>query len=304
MCIRDSGAAHTVLDIGCNDGALLDAFRPYTAHRYGVDPAAPSGTSHVLHALPWSARAVEALGRPLFTVITATNVWAHLDDLHDATALVKESLAPGGLFVVHAPWVRDLLQQGYYDTIYHEHRNYLGVGVMQRLAGAHDLVVTDTQYLPDVHGGTLRYYLQHAPAPVSPNVALAQALEAAAPSPAYFAATCDAHRAALRALWPYSGHVPRLWAYGATAKGAILNSFTGLGHNLTAVCDSTPAKQGQLYPGTTLRIQAEPEKGGPWPDAFLLTAWNHAGVVLDKLRTRGFRGQVIIPFPIPKVVRL
>ena len=92
--------------------------------------------------------------------ITATNVVAHINDIHNLVSGVKNLLAPTGVFVIEAPYLVDLVQKNEYDTIYHEHLSYLSVKPLVGLFKSHDMELIDAEK-QNIHGGTMRYFIAH-----------------------------------------------------------------------------------------------------------------------------------------------
>ena len=75
----------------------------------------------------------------------------------------------------------------------------------------------------------------------------------------------------------------RVVGYGATAKSATVTNFCGIGAELVPfVCDTTPAKQGRLTPGTHIPVRQPAAFADPYPDYALLVAWNHADEIMAK----------------------
>lgn len=307
-----------VIDIGANDGSLLRTFQHANRHAtlVAVDPAtpelpkrrSPSGLIPAIHVINdyWNSQtadAVLALLPPEATrVITLTNTLAQLPHLHDAIGALAKLLRAGDLCVVQAPWALPMLEQGLYDTIYHEHHHYWTLSAMHRLLQQHWLDVFDVEYLPQVHGGTLRYFIgraltsdfQHS------QLALVSAHEERlSHAAAGFAYVVDMHEAALvKKLTGYDS----FFAYGASAKGImLLNVLSDYGLCPELVFDDTSEKSWRhvpgvgalIHPGSTLKTDTDAA------EAILLTAWNYASKLVPDLRTLGYQGDIILPFPMP-----
>lgn len=281
-----------VVDIGCNDAALLNEFNKLGAKAVGVDPysvAAPFDWHR--YDKPWSNKVAQQIAVEFgqAKIITCTNTWAHLDDLQDAVFGIRTLLHVDGSFVIQVPWVRDMLMNTLYDTIYHEHLSYFGVKQLRRLFQPHWMDVYHVDYLPDVHGGTIRCWIGHGNDRVDATVEYAERLEQNVPSPTKFAEQIYAHRKVLRACLGDDK-----WAmYGCSAKGTMLVNLAVLKEYIVEAVDDTLEKQGLQVPGTQVVIN-----GKLTQQNVLLTAWNYANRIKAKL-PKGTR--VCVPFPIPRV---
>ena len=133
-----------VIDIGCNDGTLLSGFKRHGVKTLGVDPAQNLAVfteklgipRHVGFFNSSSAKEIAKKYGPA-SAITATNTFPHIPELQDFIRGLDAALAPDGVFVIEAHYLIDILDQGAFDTIYHEHVSYWALGPMRRLFEAH-----------------------------------------------------------------------------------------------------------------------------------------------------------------------
>ena len=163
---RGLGEKDLVVDIGCNDGTLLKGFARHGVRTLGVDPAenlaALTQDSKIDRYVGFfnSKTALEIVDRwGQASLITATNTFPHIPELQDFVEGIKTALAPGGAFVIEAHYLVDMLEQGAFDTIYHEHISYWALGPMIRLFQGKGMQVVDAERLP-LHHGQLRVTVQ------------------------------------------------------------------------------------------------------------------------------------------------
>lgn len=267
-------APQSVLEIGCNDGAMLRHFK--APRVVGVDPSSAAAPGVV----PAFFTRQLARGMGTFDLVVANNVLAHVADLHDVLRGVRAVLE-GGVFVFEAHSLCELVGRLQYDAIYHEHRYYFGLAAIERLLAQHGLHVFAVESHP-LHGGTLRYFADKGARPVQPSVdrqrvreyGLSAALER-------FAARVQAHRRSMADL-------PRVAAYGASGRGCMLLQHCQI--DAAYVVDDAPVRQGRFTPGTRRPIVPRlAEDGLP----LLLTAWTYAQEILPKCHGR----EVIVPLP-------
>jgi dTDP-4-dehydrorhamnose reductase/SAM-dependent methyltransferase len=306
-----------VLDIASNDGCLLSKYQARGMRVVGVDPAENLAREANAAGIPtlnayWSAPLARDLasryGAP--KVITATNVFAHVDDLHEFVRGVAAALAPGGIFVIECPYLLDFVEKNEFDTAYHEHLSYIGITPLVRLMSMHGLEVFDVQYFADLHGGTIRTYVCRAGARTQ-SEAVATYLK----REAQFGITSEApyrsfaervilNKRLLRELINRErANGKTIWAYGASAKGNTLVNFFGLTEeDVPVVIDDNPKKWSLYTPGAHMRIVGINELASAKVDYLLLLAWNFQKEIIRRCTAVHYRGGFIIPVPVPTIL--
>lgn len=310
-------SAPKVLDIGSNDGCLLSHFREQGAQVIGVDPAenlAAEANEKGIKTINnfWGAQAAEAVSNAVgkLDIVTATNVFAHVDSVHDFLTCVARVLSDNGLFVFEVPYLVDLIQKCEFDTIYHEHLSYFLVKPLQQAVEAHGLRIIDVRHRP-IHGGTIRAFVAKQSSAYSVSTSVKDFLSTEQElglhdSAVYasFAKTVETNRRDMLALVQrLVDEGKRIAGYGAAAKGNTLLNYYGITRDkIQYICDDNPKKHGYLVPGTHIPI-VEPSRLTTEPcDYLLLLAWNFADEI--KRRTQDFQaegGQYILPVPVPSV---
>ena len=309
---RGLGSGDLVIDVGANDATLLRGFARHGVRTLGVDPAvnlaehtAETGIDRYTGFFGAdSAREIVARWGQA-SVITATNTFPHIPDLHDFMSGIDTALAPGGAFVIEAHYLQDILDQLAFDTVYHEHISYWALGPMQRLFAEHGMEITSAERLP-IHHGQLRVFVQRrGEATVDGSVerVLAEERDRRLLEPATWQAFADRvyglKRELHRTLADLRREGRRVAAYGAPAKGNTLLSFLELGPDDVAwIADRSPLKQGRLTPGSHIPVVAPDRLLAERPDVVQLLAWNFADETLAQQREYvEAGGRFILPVP-------
>src|SRR3989344_2174838 len=153
------------IDIGSNVGVLCQGFKNLGYKVLGVDPSDTAAQKSLANGIETVAdffnesvagRIYEKYGPAMF--ITATNVFAHIDELDSAVRGMVKLLAKNGVIAVESPYAVDLIKNLEYDTIYHEHICYLSVKPMRQYIKKFGLELFDVKKSA-IHGGSLRYYI-------------------------------------------------------------------------------------------------------------------------------------------------
>ena len=303
-----------IVDIGCNDGTLLEAFRRNSVDPevVGVDPAhnLALATAHLgipRYEMLFAAESAALIHKERggAHLITCTNTFPHIQDPASFIEGLKLLLMPGGTFVAEMHYLGDLLDQMAFDTVYHEHVSYWSLGPLQRLFRNHDLEVTDVERLP-IHHGQLRIFVQRkgeGPIQASvPRLLEEEEKRGLRDFETYrrFAVNVARIKHNLnRTLADIATQGHSVVGYGAPAKGNTLLSYLHLGTDkIDYIVDRSSLKQGRYTPGMHVPVLAPERLLADQPDYVLLLAWNFAEEIMEQqaeYRARG--GHFILPLP-------
>jgi SAM-dependent methyltransferase len=308
------GRDKLVVELGSNDGYLLQAFVERGIPVLGIEPAGNVAEVAVERGVPTvvaffgadTARRLAAEGRRA-DLLVANNVLAQVPDLNDFVAGMRLLLAPGGVATIEVPHLLRLLDRNQFDTIYHEHYSYFSLGTLQRILSAHGLTIFDVEEL-STHGGSMRVYAAHADrhgVPVDGSVADLLAREDAAglstPEPyASFAARVEeTKRRLLEVLISIKREGKSVAGYGAPGKGNTLLNYCGIrGDLVDYTVDRNPYKQGRFLPGTHIPIAHPSKIAERRPDFILILPWNLKDEIIEQLSfVRDWGARFIVPIP-------
>ncbi|HRX80929.1 MAG TPA: class I SAM-dependent methyltransferase, partial [Pirellulaceae bacterium] len=237
-------------------------------------------------------------------VLHANNVLAHVADLNGFVAGIKALLDDDGVAVLESPYLKDLLDNVEFDTIYHEHLCYYSLTALDQLFRRHGLQVDNVERIA-IHGGSLRLYVTHI-GTTAPALAVSELLN----EESSWVADPDVYRSfgnrvsqlrveLLALLQQLKGEGHTIVAYGASAKGSTLLNYFGIGREiLDYVVDRSTIKQGRYTPGTQLPILDPSRLLESPPDYVLLLTWNFQEEILKQQAAyRAGGGKFIIPIP-------
>jgi SAM-dependent methyltransferase len=287
-----------VMEVASNDGYLLQ----YVAQRgipcVGVEPTASTAIVARAKGITTISEFFGAQFAKNFKhqqgsadLVLGNNVLAHVPDINDFVAGFREVLSPEGTVTVEFPHLMQLVQQGQFDTIYHEHFSYLSLHTVQRIFASQGLTVWDVQTLP-THGGSLRVWAQHQAntRPATSRVAEVLAAEQVAGMQGDdfyrgLQARMDAIKDDLLSfLIAQKRAGKRVAAYGAAAKGNTLLNYAGVRPDLLPyVVDASPHKQGRYMPGSRIPIVAESHLRDMKPDFVVILPWNLRDEIVNQL---------------------
>jgi hypothetical protein len=309
------GADDFVVDIGSNDGTLLSNFKNAGIRVLGIEPTDVGDIANQ-RGIPTIkryfgvevAREVKRKHGPA-SVVTAANCFAHIEDVHAIVDGIVEMLKDNGVFISESHYLIPLLETVQYDTVYHEHPRYYSLVSLQHLFEMHDLEVFHARPIPS-HGGSIRVYAARRGAHAVQDSA--QRMLSAEPRGEIMAKRLAAFRrdvilSKLRLL-SMLGEVKekgaRIAGISAPSRASTLVSYVGLDEGLIDyVCEIAGSlKIGKCMPGTQIPVVDEVKLFSDQPDCAIIFSWHIADELAPKLKAKGFRGQLITPLPMPRIL--
>lgn len=306
-----------VIDIGCNDGVLLKGYPPGRHRLLGIEPssagkyAQAAGFEVVKEFFDAEAGARVRNTHGPAQIATATNVFAHVDDVQSFAAGIRVLLADDGVYIIEFPYLLDMVDGCYFDTIYHEHLSYFALTPLMRLfqdTGLRAFRVTRVEV--GASGPGLRLFVCREEAPHgtdnSIDAMLAHEREWGVTGMARYEDFCKRVSRVRKKLldmieeFNLKGH--KLGAFGAPAKGNTLLNFLGLtSEDIVAVSDNNELKVGKVTPGTHIPIVDDAAFLRTGVSHALLLAWNYAPFFLENAEFIKQGGKFIIPLPTPEI---
>jgi hypothetical protein len=302
-----------IVDVGSNDGTLLSNFKNGGHRVHGIDPTdmsklatsrgIPSTTAFFNRE---SAAAVRKAEGPA-AIVTATNVFAHIENVHEIVESILHMLRDDGTFISESHYLISLLETLQYDTIYHEHLRYYSLTSLQYLLNLHGLEVYHAKRIP-THGGSIRVYsARKGVHPVRDTVAkiLAEEQKIGIDGLRGFKARVVQSKLQLLSLLQgLKQKGKRIYGIGAPSRASTLINYVGLDDGiLDSVLEIKGSyKIGKYMPGTLIPVEEESRLFDDPPDYALLLSWHIADELIPKLRSRGYQGGFIVPLPEPRLV--
>jgi SAM-dependent methyltransferase len=312
------GTNSRVVEVGSNDGYLLQYFVTRGIPCLGVDPAANCAkAAWDLRRVPtevafFGSKTATQLREQRGTadLIIANNVLAHVPDINDFVAGFKMLLGKQGVATFEFPHVLEMIHNVEFDTIYHEYYSYLSLLALEPLFDRHGLQVVNVERL-STHGGSLRLYVAH-----NGSTAVAESVEQLkqeevdarldqlATYETFGQRVRQLKRSLLRLLIGLLESGKSVAAYGAPAKGNTLLNYCGIGRDFIGyTVDRNVHKQGLLLPGTRIPVLAPDEIARQRPDYVLILPWNLRDEIVAQINQfPEWKGRFIIPVPEPVIL--
>ena len=306
-----------VIDIGSNDGTLLSFFKEKGVKVLGVDPAkeiSSKANSNGIETLnnfftfEFSKLIQKKYGRA--EIITANNVFAHVNDMKDLINGIKNLLAPNGIFVFEVSYLVDVIQKNLFDMIYHEHLSYHSVIPLIKFFKDNEMELIEVIRV-DSHGGSLRGIVQmkDGARKIGDSVKHCIDLEKEIEIEQFetyvkFFHKINKERNELQKLLQrLKNDKKSIVGFGAPAKATtFLYHFAVKPEVIEYIIDDSPLKQGLFTPGMHIPIYSSKKLYEKNPDYVIILAWNFAESIMKRhQKIKDLGGHFIIPLPELKV---
>jgi len=303
-----------VVDIGSNDGTLLSTYQKNGMEAYGVEAcaktAAIANKNNINTEVNYfnyhcADNIVKSKGKA--KVVSAANVFYHVEELHSIVKGIKHLLDDDGVFVVQASYLPNLIKSKAFDIMYHEHLLYYRLENLNYLLKLHGLEIFDVSEA-DVHGGSIVVYTCHKDArTVSDKVTEMIAIERKEgyhKIAAYKEFNQNIQKLRLDLLdllKQVKSEGKTIYAYGAPAKGTVMLNYCGLTSELIDYAvEVNSLKFNHYVPCTGIKIVDE--KTVVEPDYYLLLSWNFVEEFCRSEVYQSGKRKFILPLPEPKVI--
>ena len=307
------GPESKVVEVGSNDGYLLQYFVEAGIPVRGIDPAANIAKVALARGIPtevafFGARTAEGLRvrGEAADLVTAKNVLAHVPDVNDFVLGIAAILKPQGVFTVEFPHLLNLIKEVQFDTIYHEHFSYFSLLAVERVLERNSMRIFDVEEVA-THGGSLRVfaclkgadYIETAVVASIGKKEVAARLDRPEGYQGFDARVRKVRTDLLAFLDRAKENGQIVVGYGAAAKGNTLLNYCGIRSDRVAfVCDKSAAKQNMLLPGSRIKIRSPPAIFSARPDFVLILPWNLCEEIKAQLAgVRDWGGHFVTAIP-------
>jgi 2-polyprenyl-3-methyl-5-hydroxy-6-metoxy-1,4-benzoquinol methylase len=304
-----------VLDIGCNDGTLLN-FYPKAYEKYGIDPSdiaqEAMGDITVVQDIFPSEELTKKMNGHKCDIVTSIAMFYDLEDPIEFVRQIKNILAPEGIWVFEMSYMPMMLKMNSYDTICHEHLEYYSLAVIEHVMKTAEMRILNAE-LNSINGGSLRCYAVHTDNFVYKKDEYIQNIkklrqeefdmELDTNKPyKNFQDRINLHKEELSGLLKaLKKDGKRIHIYGASTKGNTILQWCGIDQRIIDyAAERSPDKYGALTLGTDIPIISEAESRAMKPDYYLVLPWHFKEEFIEREREILDKGTKFI-FPLPTI---
>ena len=301
-----------VIDIGSNDGNLLNNFK--NNHRVlGITPekigeiAIKKGIPTLIKYFDQSTTNLVLKKYGKAKVVTATNVFAHIENVQKLMKNILKILDKDGIFLSESHYLVSLIKTVQYDTIYHEHLRYYSLKSLNYLFKKYNLEIIHAKKI-NTHGGSIRVYAARKNK-FKINSSVKKILKFEKNYLNWKTFEGFKKKVVKSKLNLYSilkklkEKNKNIYGIGAPSRASTLINYVGLDENIIdCVLEIDGSyKIGNYIPGKKIPILSEKKLYEEPPDFVILFSWHIASELKANLKKKGFKGKFIIPLPDPRI---
>ena len=302
-----------IIDIGSNDGNLLSKFKD----KYNVLGITPEniGKLAIKKGIPTiidyfnkknSIKILKKYGKA--KIITATNVFAHIENINQIMIDIKRCLSQDGVFITESHYLLTLLKTVQYDTIYHEHLRYYSLRSLKYLFEKHNLEIFHAKKIP-THGGSIRVYCSK---PGKNKISSSVYKILNEEKKINWNLFNDFKQKTINSKLDLISLIKqikknkniKIAGISAPSRSSTLINFVGLDENIIECIFEVKGskKIGKFVPGTKIPVVEEKIKLLKRYNYLIIFSWHIYRDLLKILKKKGFKGKFIIPLPKPRIV--
>lgn len=303
-----------VLDIGCNDGTLLNYY-PSSFEKFGCDPsdvAQEVTNATVVQDIFPSAELIKFIGNKKMDIVTSIAMFYDLENPVEFVKCIKQLLSPEGIWIFEMSYMPTMLALDSYDTICHEHLEFYSLAVLEKIAGMAGMKIFQISF-NDINGGSIRCFATHKESSLyfnPENYKLLNEirqrefdleLDTDKPYVAFQYRIEKVKNELHNLLVNLKNQGKHVHIYGASTKGNTILQWCDINNTLVDyAAERNPDKYGAYTLGTNIPIISEEESRAMNPDYYLVLPWHFKKEFIERESEALKKGTGFI-FPIPTI---
>lgn len=311
------GSGTLAIDVGSNDGTLLQAFKNQGMEILGIDPAETIAQEAIADGIPTiidfltpqlAQKVRQTHGKA--QIVSCFNAFAHSDQLNELASSIRGLMAPDGIFIFEVQYLVDIVDKMLLGAIIHEHLSHHSVKPMSQFLKRNGMELIDVER-NHFQGGSFIGVAQKlgGPREIDPSVSqyidyeikrgfdrplliksLFDRLNSLRNDVARFIKTCKEEGATVA-------------GYGAARSGPTLTAQLKLGKEISFIVDDHPQKVNRYTSGDKIKVHPTKELYLRMPEYTVILAWVHAKKIIeDNLEYLKRGGHFVLCCPEVKVI--
>jgi len=303
-------AGKSILEIGCNDGVLLEPLANLGANVEGVDPA----TNIVKVAIDKGLTVYNTYfnyenfsgdeWKNKYDLVLSNNAFAHIIDIQSVIKGIQHVLKPDGDFVFEVHYLKSLIEGHQWDNIYHEHIYYYSITALHNMFKSYGMTVTDFEEIP-IHAGSIRVTVTNnqtdTPTHVKDRIYEESNTICNIDYLSNYNNKVKQHISDFKSKIKELSKQYSIAGYGASGRANMFCSLTQLDNDIIQfVVDESPERCGRYIANTEIPIVDINTLKNSDVDLLIIFAWNYSKMIIDKTQFKKYK--YLIAFPSIQIV--
>ena len=307
---RYSVKGKNILEIGCNDGVLLEPLKKLGAIVEGVDPAVnvvklarDKGLDVYNNYFNDTTFGDDDFGSK-YDLVVSNNTFAHIIDVKSVIRGIHHVLKPGGDFIFEVHYLKSLIEGKQWDNVYHEHIFYYSITALRNMFQKHNMTLVDFEEIP-IHSGSIRVTVTNRNTYESPKVLDRIELESQTIGKvSYLKKYGDDVKKHISEFNETIEKLSRKYTiagYGASGRANMFCSLTNISKDIVKfIVDESPERCGRYIANTEIPIVDVETLKNSDVDLLIIFAWNYSKMIIEKTQFKKFK--YLVAFPKVQVV--
>ena len=294
-----------ILEIGCNDGVLLEPLSNLGAVVEGVDPAVnivKIATDKGLKVYNDYFNDTTFGGEQFkskYDLVISNNTFAHIIDIQSVIRGINHVLKPDGNFVFEVHYLNNLIDEKQWDNVYHEHIFYYSVTAIKNMFEKHNMTVVDFEEIP-IHAGSIRVNVKNKntfiPKKISDRIELESNTIANVKYLKNYGGDVKTHISDFNDTIKKISNEYNIAGYGASGRANMFCNLTGLNQDIVKfIVDESPERCGRYIANTEIPIVDVETLKNSDTDLLIIFAWNYSKMIIEKTQFKKYKYLVAFP---------
>ena len=299
-----------ILEIGCNDGVLLEPLQKLGALVEGVDPAinvvklAKNKGLQVYNDFFDEITFGDDKFKSKYDLVISNNTFAHIIDVQSVIRGIHHVLKPSGDFIFEVHYLKSLIDGKQWDNVYHEHIFYYSITALRNLFQRHNMTLVDFEEIP-IHSGSIRVTVRNRNTYESQKVLDRIELESKTiGNVSYlkkYGEDVKKHISEFNEMIEKLSSKYTIAGYGASGRANMFCNLTNINKDVVKfIVDESPERCGRYIANTEIPIVSPSALKDSYVDLIIIFAWNYSKMIMDKTTLDFCR--YLVAFPTVQVV--
>ena len=299
-----------ILEIGCNDGVLLEPLQKLGALVEGVDPAinvvklAKNKGLQVYNDFFDEITFGDDKFKSKYDLVISNNTFAHIIDVQSVIRGIHHVLKPSGDFIFEVHYLKSLIDGKQWDNVYHEHIFYYSITALRNLFQRHNMTLVDFEEIP-IHSGSIRVTVRNRNTYESQKVLDRIELESKTiGNVSYlkkYGEDVKKHISEFNETIEKLSSKYTIAGYGASGRANMFCNLTNINKDVVKfIVDESPERCGRYIANTEIPIVSPSALKDSYVDLIIIFAWNYSKMIMDKTTLDFCR--YLVAFPTVQVV--